>query len=60
MQDLMQNKNFILPMSMEIGAWWLRFPDWFLSIFEFLLMLNLSASGELFWLLICYSGVKAF
>jgi hypothetical protein len=47
-------------MLMEIGAQRLRFLEWFFSFFEFLPMPNLSALAEVFWLLILYSGVKAF
>jgi hypothetical protein len=34
--------------------------EWFFSLFEFLLMSNLSMPSEVFWLLILYLGVKAF
>jgi hypothetical protein len=60
MQNLTQTKNFLLSMPMEIDARRLRFLSGSFSFFEFLPMSNLSALGEVFWLLILYSGVKVF
>jgi hypothetical protein len=53
-------QNFFFPIPMNIGAWRLRLPEWFFSIFVFLPMPNLSVLGEVFWLLIHYPGVKLF
>jgi hypothetical protein len=60
MQELMQKKTSFFDADGDRCSMTMVFPSGFLFFFEFLSMLNLSASGEVFWLSILYSGVKAF